>query len=479
MRLSLSGKLFLTALTLAVLAVALVLSLTWWSLGRGFSVYVTQNQLNRLERLADQLVTFAEVEGLEQIAGNPHTWEALLIRGLAPTHRSKGDKAQPAADRPGKAHRLTPAARSLGARLALLAPDGAIIIGPPEAAESEVRRPLTSDDRLLGWLALAPPKRLAEGIHSRFVETQGRNLLIIGLGTVLLAGLAALLLGRHLGRPIIAMAKTTQGLRDGNYQMRVAAEERHDEIGSLARDINALAAALESAEAGRKRWVQDTAHELRTPLASLRAEVEALQDGVRQADEKSFARLHAGIMTLAGLIEDLRALADADGGRLNLELTERRLWPLIEGAVDALRNQAGARDMALSAETLAGEDDIAELDGRRIGQVLRNLVANSLAYSDPGGRIQLALRREGPNLTLWIDDTPPGVPEEHRAHLFDRFYRVEGSRSRATGGRGLGLAICQAIVSAHGGRIAAEPSPLGGLRVVMTLPSAKPSGGRG
>ncbi len=478
MRFSLSAKLFLTALTLAVLAVALVISLTWWSFGRGFSVYVTQNQLNRLERLADELEAYGATQGLELIAGNPALWEALVIRGLTPPHKLKGDKLEPASGRQGKAHRLGPAARSITARLALLSSDGSIIIGPPAAAESEVRRPLTDDDRLLGWLALAPPKRLAEGIHSRFVETQGRNLVIIGLGTVLLAGLAALLLGRHLGRPIVAMAETTQGLRDGDYRMRAAAEHRHDEIGSLARDINALAAALEAAEAGRRRWVQDTAHELRTPLASLRAEVEALQDGVRKADEKSFARLHAGIMTLGGLIEDLRALADADGGRLNLRLEERRLWPLVEATVDSLRSQARGREMALTAVSQAGEADTAELDAGRIGQVVRNLVSNSLAYSDPGGRVELTLRREGANLTLWIDDTPPGVEEEHRAHLFDRFYRVEGSRSRATGGRGLGLAICQAIVTAHGGRIAAEPSPLGGLRVVITLPSVNRKGGR-
>ncbi|GAB5469719.1 MAG: ATP-binding protein [Rhodospirillales bacterium] len=467
MHLSLSGKLFLTALALAVASVALVLVLTWLSLGRGFSEYVAQSELNRMDRLTEELLEYQKTDGLSSLADQPTVWAGLLHRGLAPPRRLRNleDRLEPARPPP-------PPVRALIRRLALIGPDGQVIVGGPRAAESDIKRPLTEGSELLGWLVLAPSERLSEGIASRFVAAQGRNILFIGFGSVLLAGLAALLLGRHLSRPLTAMAKTTQGLRDGDYALRVTSVQRHDELGNLANDINALAAALEMAEAGRRRWVQDTAHELRTPLSSLRAELEALQDGVRPVDQDALARLHTQTMTLAALVEDLRALSDADGGRLSFDFRRQSLWPLVESAIADLQSRAERRDLEIVAQDRRNQDDVADLDGQRISQVLRNLISNSLAYSDPGGHLEIALTRQADALHLTLDDTPPGVTPEHLPHLFDRFYRVEGSRSRATGGRGLGLAICQAIVTAHKGTLRASASPLGGLRLEMTLPLA-------
>ncbi len=472
MQLSLSGKLFFTALTLTVSAVALVATLTFWSLDRGFTLYVAQAQLDRMNRLSDELVSIGSERGLQWLADDRDSWNGLLLRGLLP-HRRLKDIEDSGAHR-GERKKLPPSVSRVAKRLALLSPDETFIIGAESALKSDARRAITTGDRLLGWLVLRPSDHLTEGIHGRFVQAQGRNLLFIGLGTVLLAGLAALLLGRHLSRPVTAMARTTQRLSHGDYEARVAAASRSDEIGSLARDINGLAATLGAAEAGRKRWVQDTAHELRTPLASLRAEVEALQDGVRQPDEKSLARLHAGIMTLAALIDDLRQLAEADGGRLNLNLQRGQLWPLVRHVAENLESRAREAGMDVRLRDETGGEDWLDLDPIRLGQVLRNLISNSLAYSDPDGRLEIVLHldRKTRRLILQFDDTPPGVSAEDLPNLFDRFFRVEASRSRRTGGRGLGLAICRAIAQGHGGEIKAEPSPLGGLRVLLTLPLA-------
>lgn len=485
MHLRLSGKLFIAALALSVACVALVLGLIWWSFASGFSRFIAQSELNRMDRLATEVASHIETFGLDSLKSDPKAWESLLRSGLLPPPRSHrhddedeggGRESRREPDRREEPPPpLPPPLRHLTERLVLLSPEEQVVAGAATAAESDIRRPLVSGERLLGWLAVAPAESLAQGVNRRFAQSQRRNLLVIGVGTLLLAALVALLLGRNLGRPISAMARTTRQLRAGNYASRVATD-RHDELGQLASDINALAAALEAAEAGRRRWVQDTAHELRTPLSVLRAEIEALQDGVRQADQESLARLHASAMTLTELVEDLRALADADGGRLSLQLQPQPLWPLVEAAVDDLRPQAAARRLEIVLSNAAGEADRAPLDGRRIAQVLRNLIANALAYSDPGGRLEIRMERREGCLEIRLDDTPPAVPAEHLPHLFDRFYRVEGSRSRATGGRGLGLSICKAIVAAHGGSILAEPSPLGGLRVRIALPLNRAEG---
>lgn len=473
MQLSLSGKLFFTGLTLTVSAVVLVATLTFWSLDRGFTLYVAQAQLDRMNRLTDELIAVGSGRGLQWLAEDRDSWNGLLLRGLLPHRRLKDledGKAEKAEK--GDRKRLPPPVARVARRLALLDPEEGYIIGAKSALESDARRAITTGDRLLGWLVLRPSDHLADGIHGRFVQAQGRNLLAIGLGTVLLAGLAALLLGRHLSRPVTAMARTAQRLSDGDYEARAAAANRSDEIGSLARDINTLAATLGAAEAGRKRWVQDTAHELRTPLSSLRAEVEALQDGIRQPDAQSLARLHAGIMTLAALIDDLRQLAEADGGRLHMDLKRGQLWPLVKRVAENLESRARAAGIEVHLRDETGGEIWLDMDQNRLAQVLRNLTSNAIAYSDAGGRLEIVLHQDlkARKLILQFDDTPPGVSPENLPNLFDRFFRVEESRNRRTGGRGLGLAICRAIVEAHGGRISAEPSPLGGLRVLLTLP---------
>ncbi len=501
MHLSLSAKLFFTGLTLTVTAVVLVSALTWWSLDRGFMVYLAQSQLDRLEGLTNELIEAGADRGLQWLAEDEAAWRDLLLTGLRPDRQDKPDpeklnpeKLSPEKLTPEKQDhafeeapkerkkRLPPHLARLASRLALIGPEGERIAGHPGAVDSEAKRPLVSGERLLGWLALKTSDRIVGGIHSRFFKTQERNLVIIGVGTVLLAGLAALLLGRHLSRPITAMAETTQRLRRGEYEARASAAKRSDELGRLARDIDALAETLAAAEAGRKRWVQDTAHELRTPLSSLRAEIEALQDGIREPDEKSLARLHAHSMTLEALIDDLRQLAEADVGRLNLDLRRERLWPLVRRVAENQESKARAAGIEIVLRNETEEADLALIDQLRLAQVLRNLIGNSLAYSDPGGRLEIALRddrREG-LLILQFDDTPPAVPAEDLPHLFDRFFRVEASRSRRTGGRGLGLSICRAILEAHGGQISAEASPLGGLRILLVLPSDPegPSSGR-
>src|SRR5205823_1283674 len=209
-----------------------------------------------------------------------------------------------------------------------------------------------------------------------------------------------------------------------NYATRVPVDSQ-DELGRLAADFNRLAETLERNETLRRRFMADVSHELRTPLAVLSAELEALEDGVR---------------------------------------------PLTRESLGSLRGEVNA--LGLAVETALSGDARVFGDADRLVQLFRNLLENSARYTDPGGRVQIALRRQDGRAILDFDDAAPGVPAESLPHLFERFYRVDSSRSRANGGAGLGLAICSSIAAAHGGEIAAAPSPLGGLRVRVALPLA-------
>jgi two-component system sensor histidine kinase BaeS len=214
----------------------------------------------------------------------------------------------------------------------------------------------------------------------------------------------------------------------------------------------------------------DVSHELRTPLAVLSAELEAMEDGVRPLTRESLASLRSEVSALGKLVEDLNQLALADVGALAYRKRRVDVVPLLEQALESFRDRLGERRLAV--ETALGRDAIVFGDADRLLQMFRNLLENSARYTDAGGRVRASARREGDRVVVDFEDSAPGVPPEALPHLFERFYRVDASRSRANGGAGLGLAICRSIAAAHDGEMSASDSPLGGLRVRLTLPFA-------
>ena len=211
----------------------------------------------------------------------------------------------------------------------------------------------------------------------------------------------------------------------------------------------------------------DIAHELRTPVAVMKGEIEAVADGIREPDRRTVASLGEEADHLASMVDDLQALALADAGALDLRKEPLRLDDLLGQALDAFQHRLEARGVRLQRE-IAGPVDITA-DAQRLRQLLHNLLENSARYVEPGGRLEVSLAR-GKRAVLELRDSGPGVSDEQLERLFDRFYRAEGSRSRATGGSGLGLSICRNIAEAHGGRIEAGHSPLGGLSIRVELP---------
>jgi two-component system sensor histidine kinase BaeS len=362
--------------------------------------------------------------------------------------------------------------RPLELRLMLLDASEHIIYGRADLLDGAERRPLRDGDTSIGTLALLPGPSITELSDLRFRERQTLALWLIALGVSLLAALLAFPLSKRLTRPVAAFQRTMRRLAAGEYAARVQVQGR-DELGRLGRDLNALAQALAQTEQARRQWVADISHELRTPLSLLRADVEALQDGVRPFDQRALKSLHADTLRLGRLIDDLYELSMTDLGALSYRKAALDLYALLADELDAFREpfaDAGLR-LRLEPPTTAADWTL-QGDAQRLSQLFRNLLRNSLAYTDAGGELRVSLARAGASIRIDFDDTAPGVPEEALPHLFERLYRVEASRSRATGGAGLGLAIAHNIVAAHGGEVHAAASPLGGLRVRITLPAA-------
>lgn len=357
----------------------------------------------------------------------------------------------------------------------LLDASGEILYGRPELLEQTVRYPLQQDGEQIGELALIPGPFLPEAGELRFRKRQTTAFLVIALGMILLSAVFALPLSARLSRPVSSFRDTARRLAAGDFRARVHTMG-DDEIGRLGRDINALAETLERNEHARRRWVADISHELRTPLALLRAEIEALQDGVRPLDAAALDAIHGDVLRLGRLVDDLYELSMTDLGALSYRKEPADLAAVLEDDLESFRAGFSAAGIDLRLENRLAGPALLLADAHRMSQLFRNLLRNSLAYTDRGGRLLVTLAPEGGYWAVDFQDTTPGVPSESLPLLFERLYRVEASRSRnlggAGGGAGLGLAICKNIVEAHGGTIEARPSPGGGLWIRIRLPQA-------
>ena len=351
-------------------------------------------------------------------------------------------------------------------RLALFDVGGDRIVGRPDVPADAPTVDIELEGRRIGALRLAPQPEISDATDVAFARAQLRNALIAAVAMLALALLLAFALARWLLEPVRALAAGTRALAAGDYARRIDVA-RGDELGRLAVDFNHLATTLEQARETRRRWGADIAHELRTPLSVLRGEIQALQDGVRAPTPAALDSLNAECERLGGLIEDLYQLSLADAGALEYRFERVDLGEIVHDALD-LQHRACA-DAGLALESDIGAIPIRG-DARRLAQLVANLLANARRYTDAPGRIRVEAKATRDGARLVIEDTPPGVSADALPRLFDRLYRVESSRSRAAGGAGLGLAICRAIVEAHGGRIEASTSALGGLRVVVDLP---------
>jgi len=321
-----------------------------------------------------------------------------------------------------------------------------------------------------------PPGDIAaeEASVSSLSSSINHYLLWGGLLGVVVAAVLTLLLSRRILSPVESLAHAARGLSRGDFTQRVDVRSK-DEFGELAKTFNSMAQDLERTEQLRRNLVADVAHELRTPLSNIQGHLEAIRDGLLPAEPATFDSIYEEVLLLARLVEDLQELTLADAGQITLLCQSVDVAEIVRRAVTAAQPPAEARGLTIEAN-LPDQQAIAEVDPERIGQVLRNLLSNAITHTSEGGRITVDLKDENDELHVGVADTGTGIPPEDVPYVFERFYRVDRSRVRATGGAGLGLTIAKRLVEAHGGTISVESEMGKGSRFTFTLPRKAPTG---
>ncbi len=314
---------------------------------------------------------------------------------------------------------------------------------------------------------------VAERERDFLARLQRRLVLGAGAGSLAALGLS-FFLARRIGRPIELATAAARRMGAGDLSQRVP-EGGSAEAVELARSFNRMAEGLATAQRLRQQLVADVAHELRTPLANIHGYLEAIEDGVVAPDETTLGILREEAAGLNRLIDDLQDLAQAEAGELRLDCQAVAPAELLDRAAGAFRARAEERGVTLSVTAPAADLPSVDVDTGRIAQVLRNLLQNALTHTPPGGQIRLGARALDRHwVEIAVEDSGAGVPPGDLPHIFERFYRVDSSRSRATGGSGLGLTIARQIVTAHGGRIDVASELGRGSRFTFTLPAAVP-----
>jgi signal transduction histidine kinase len=240
-------------------------------------------------------------------------------------------------------------------------------------------------------------------------------------------------------------------------------------MGELAEAFNSMASDLEHTEQLRQNMVADAAHELRTPLSNIKGYLEAIRDGIKKPDRNTIGSIDEEATLLSQLVDDLQALSLAEAGELKLDQKEEDIIKLIKQAVAAKQTQAMAKRISISTEISRNLPSV-NVDARRVGQVLHNLLENAIAHTPKNGSIIVTAQKQDNWVKVSVTDTGEGIPTEDLPSIFERFYRVDKSRARATGGSGLGLTITKRLVEAHDGKIEVQSELGKGSCFSFTLP---------
>jgi signal transduction histidine kinase len=276
------------------------------------------------------------------------------------------------------------------------------------------------------------------------------------------------LLAHRILAPVKSLSTAARRIGRGDFSQRLRVNDK-GELGELAVAFNSMSDDLERAERLRRNLVADTAHELRTPLSNIRGYLEAIRDDVVKPDTKTINSLYEEVTLLTRLVEDLQELALAEANQLQLVRQPEDIAGVIDQAVSA----AGAAAISRSVHLMTAPGvrlPVCDIDSQRIKQVLHNLLDNAIVHTPSGGTITVTASLQGDMVEISVTDTGEGIPADELPNIFERFYRVDKSRSRATGGHGLGLTIARRLVEAHGGNISASSQPGKGSRFSFTVP---------
>ncbi len=469
-------KLFIVIVLTCSVTVMAALGFFRFQFQRTYLAFVQEQEEQHLTQLSDILISYyAEHGSWQALQNNRRNW-FLLQRTLWQADNNDTEDLADSADDPHSRppiHNNTFSAttvRDIRRRTILLDGQRRRIQGMERDAAPEIERSLQLNGQIIGYLVLYKRQHFNNGSEdAKFVESQSKTLLIVALATLLGSMLVAWLVARQLVKPIHRLRQGAGELADGQYATRIKTVGR-DELGQLSTDFNQLAERLQHNEQARRQWIMDIAHELRTPLSVLRGEIEAIQDGISQADTPTVNSLHQETLHLQRLVEDLYALSMSDNGALSYHKQPVELVHTLSETLEQFEPQCHEQGLTLDTHGMAADSIYIQADPQRLQQLFQNLIKNSLRYTDAPGTLYVSLKRQQEVAEIIFQDTAPGVPDESLPRLFERLYRVEHSRNRATGGAGIGLSICHNIVNAHGGSIQASHAEAGGLKITIHLP---------
>ncbi|MBN1261627.1 MAG: HAMP domain-containing protein [Anaerolineae bacterium] len=454
---------FALVILIAVATVALLVGFRTTGEFRQYALLYSGATQNLAAALADYFILTGSWEGVQ--AQLPELAPGGAARGAQGRGRSDRDAG---AGAPSWDFLVTDAQGNvvgyLGDSPAGALSDADLALALPIVIQGEVVGYLLPDQTAVHTVELGTAER-------KFLEEVWAGL---GIGAGV-AFLAAILVGgvlvRGIVRPVRRLTTAAEAIATGQLGTRAAFRGR-DEVAQLGRAFNSMAESLERAKEARQAQTADIAHELRNPLAVLQGTLEALADGIYEPTPENVEPAVAQVQTLNRLVEDLRVLALADAGELHLERAPLDLRALLERVGRAHYAALEEHRITFIIDLPNGLPLVAA-DADRLAQVLTNLLSNAARYVPAGGTVRLGAVSQDGGVLVRVSDNGVGAPPDQLPYLFERFWRGERSRSRATGGSGLGLAIARRIIEGHGGRIWAEPTPGGGLTLLFWLPETR------
>lgn len=503
------NKLFVFLFSYSLILVTVLVLLMQWSIGKGMVEYVISKEIATLKPVMSGLSQTYQTDNNWQSMKNNHAkFRQLISQQLTGSDfHSELNKRRPEHRRLNKPNNLPPhlkkdrpPPRRIGfdnrppppegeAHYALLDSNEKLVVGNFLDTLQYSKTAIKVNNEIIGYFAISKRNRLTQGYEVDFIKQQQHYFWLIALLVMFMVALVTLPIARHVVGPIKLITRGMHKLTQGDYHQTIALH-RHDELSELSRDYNELALTLAENENTRKRWLANISHELRTPVAILRGELEAMLDKVRPLTSENLASANDEVIHLQRLIDDLNLLTSADIGGMRYQKQHEELVSLIENETEKYRGYLADAGIALSFNLAAHKANI-YADKNRLFQLFENIINNCIKYSSATQlKITISDNKLAENLmdartdnktdnhvfkqtnsvTIIIEDNGVGVDNEHLDHLFEHLYRVDDSRNRKTGGSGLGLSICRHIVLAHHGRISAQKASLGGLAVIITLP---------
>ena len=460
MRLTLFKKILISMLFISSL---MVIGMAWLmnsSFQTGLQNYLNHGEKEKLQLVAENIAPFySMLNGWQDLS--PNVVGDVIAQVFA---RPRHGNNQPRQASVKNVERLMQ-------RIVILDKDYQPLLNQrkPKSKKDLIKVAIIYQDKTVGWVITKKRNTISGALESSFYRQQQHNLMWIVLWVTLLSFSLSWLLVRHFLTPLKRLESAANSLQQGDYLTQIEVQGE-DELAALSTRFNELSQSLLHQKNTREQWLADISHELRTPISVLKSEIEALQDGIRQPEPKYIDSLHHQVQNLSQLVNDLYQLSLSDAGLQFSLMDSVDVQQLLATSCNQYQLRCQEKQVQLHSYFDLKKPVYIKGDQKSLTQLFSNLLENSLRYTDSPGVLQVHIKANKKQLSICIEDSAPSVPDAALPKLFERLYRVDESRSRLSGGAGLGLSICETIVQAHQGSMVASHSALGGLAITISLP---------